>query len=289
MNLHAVVAPVIGAVNPLIPVNLLVSIGATSNPDFTKSAAYATPGSFTASIGGAFTASSSGTTLAVADVSSGSLQVGDIVSGTDGTNALQADTVIIQQLSGAAGGVGTYQMSAGASPGDLGSCEIASLSEVLNVTAIAQGQPQAGQELSDATGALLPGTLITGQINGQPGGPGLYSINQMQTVAAETMIAAMVIIAQVQPVPASALRQIDGINLQGSHRWLYANGLIRGIIRFRLKGGDLCVLPDGSVWLVTQTLEGWNTAGWSKVLITLQNTAPFNPLGFQPTANTGIG
>jgi hypothetical protein len=235
---------------------------------------YATPGALTASIGGTFTASipdpiNNPTTLNVAAVLTGSLQVGDAVSGTDGSgNSLPAGTSILSQLTGTPGGIGTYQMSVG---GTLGSCTVTSASDVLNATAVAAGVLQSGQTLADATSALLPGTLITGQISGSQGGPGLYSISQQQTAASEAMTTSLSLFAQVQPMASGDLRHMDALNIQGSHRALYYNGQINGIVRVALKGGDVVTLANGSVWKVTQSLEPfYDTASWSKVAITLQ-------------------
>jgi hypothetical protein len=198
MNLHSIVAPIIGAVNPLIPVTLQISVGFTTNADFTKSPAYATPGALTAS-----------------------------VTGT-----------------------------------------------VLDVTAIASGVLQDGQTLSDLTSDLLPNTIITEQLTGTKGGIGTYSLNQAQTVDSEAMTTSMTVIAQVQALSGRDLRQIEGLNLQGTLKTIYVNGRIAGVVRVQSKGGDLVTLPDGSVWLVSQVLEPWNaTAGWTKAVIALQDGA----------------
>jgi hypothetical protein len=275
MNLHSIISPYIGAVNPPQTVKVQISVGASGNSDATRTPVYATPGSLTASIGGTFTASipdpvNNPTTLNVAAVLTGSLQAGDEISGTDGTNTLPAGTTIIEQLTGTPGSIGTYEISQSAV---LNSCTVTSASTVLNVTAISQGVLQAGQTLADTTGGLTAGTLITGQLQGNAGASGLYSISQQQTVASETMTISMAITAQVQPLAASDLRHMDALNLQGSHRTLYASAPIRGIVRPALKGGDRITLPDESVWLVSQVMEPFfSTAGWQKVTITLQNS-----------------
>lgn len=78
--------------------------------------------------------------------------------------------------------------------------------------------------------------------------------------------------AQVQPLSGKDLRQIEGLNLQGTLKAIYINGAIDGIVRVAAKGGDLVTLPDSSVWLVSQILEDFNlTAGWTKAVITLQD------------------
>lgn len=275
MNLHSIVAPIIGAVNPNQPISVAVSIGNMTNADGTPALSYATPGALTASIGGTFTASipdpvNNPTTLNVAAVLTGSLQVGDDVSGTDGSgNSLPAGTSILSQLSGTPGGIGTYQLSAGAT---LGSTTVTSASTVLNASSVTAGQARAGQTLADGTSALLPGTLITGQLSGSPGGAGLYSISQQQTVAAEAMTTSLTLFAQIQPVTTGDLRHLDSLNIQGSHRAVYYNGNISPAVRVALKGGDIVTLPDGSVWKVTEKAEPFfDTAGWSKVIITLQD------------------
>ena len=270
--MHAIVAPYVGVINPLQPVLVQVGVGRTKSADASLNPAYATPGAITASIGGTFTASipdpTEPTTLVVGIILTGSLQAGDAVTGSDGTNALPAGTTIIEQLSGTPGGIGDYELS---QPAVLDSCEVTSASTVLNVSAVGAGVLQAGQTVADAGPTLLPGTLITGFLSGLNGGPGLYGLSQQQTVASEAMTTSMSIIAQEQPLSASDLRHMDALNLQGSHRAFYFSAMIRGIVRVSLKGGDLLTLSDGSVWLVTQPLENWATSGWSKCLATLQN------------------
>jgi hypothetical protein len=272
VNLHQIVSSAIGAVNPQQQIGVRVSVGSTPNPsgDATSSPAYATPGAITAAIGGTFTATAAGTTLSVSAVLSGSLQAGDAVSGSDGANTLPAGCYIIAQLSGTAGGTGTYQLSAAPASGTLGACTVTSASTVLDVSAVSAGVLQPGQALADS-GALLAGTTITASLGGA-GGPGLYSVSQQQTVAAEAMSTAMTILAQVQPLAASELRHVDALNLQGTHRACYVSAPIRGQQRPTLKGGDLVTLPDGSTWLVTQPLEAYfETSGWTKFMITLQD------------------
>lgn len=143
---------------------------------------------------------------------------------------------------------------------------------VLTITAVASGQPQAGQTLTGGTLPLLGGTLITGQLTGSPGGAGTYSVNREQTVASQAVSTAALIMAQVQPLTYKDLMQLDGLNQGGDRKGLYTNGDLNGVIRVQVKGGDLIDLPDGTRWLVNQQLEGWAvTAGWTKVAMTLQN------------------
>lgn len=79
------------------------------------------------------------------------------------------------------------------------------------------------------------------------------------------------VLVQVQALSGRDLRQVEGLNLQGTLRSIYINGEIDGVVRVALKGGDLITLPDCSVWLVTLVPEPWTTtAGWTKAIMTLQ-------------------
>ena len=77
---------------------------------------------------------------------------------------------------------------------------------------------------------------------------------------------------QVQSLTGPDLRQIDGLNLNGTKRAIYMNGRADGVVRSLLKGGDLITLtngPNAGIWLVALTLEQW--PDWAKVAVTLQN------------------
>lgn len=81
--------------------------------------------------------------------------------------------------------------------------------------------------------------------------------------------------AQVQAMSSRDLRQVSGLNLQGSMSAIYLMGDIEGLVRPLVKGGDLIRFPDGSVYLVVVALENWGATGspaeqWSKVAAQLQ-------------------
>lgn len=102
MNLHGIAGPIVGAVNPQIPVSVRISTGpATTSADGTQTPGYATPGAITAAI--------AGTVLTVSVVSSGRLQAGQALA--DLTSALLPGTTITGQLTGVAGGPGTYAVN----------------------------------------------------------------------------------------------------------------------------------------------------------------------------------
>lgn len=274
LNLHSLVSGAIGRVNRPLVVSIMVSVGDAAGPDGSRTPAYATPGSLTASVGAAFTASvpdpTNPTVVDVSAIAQGMLSPGDLLAASDGSNALPAGCTVVSQLSGATGGVGTYQINAGPPSGVLNPCAGVSASNVLWVTDVAAGVPQVGQTLSDA-GALLAETMIVGLGTGS-GGTGTYLLSQQQTVAPEAMGTALSLTAQVQPMTWRDVLQLQGLNLQGTRKKIYLRGAVDGIVRVALKGGDLVQLPDGSTWLVAQQLEAFNmTAGWTSAAITLQD------------------
>jgi hypothetical protein len=78
--------------------------------------------------------------------------------------------------------------------------------------------------------------------------------------------------AQVQPETWRDIQQMDGLNIQGTRKVMYINGATDGLVRVFAMGGDIVTFPDGTVWLVAQTLEDFSlTAGWTKAALTLQN------------------
>jgi hypothetical protein len=82
--------------------------------------------------------------------------------------------------------------------------------------------------------------------------------------------------AQVQALDGSDLKQLEGLNIQGSIRALYMYGNLAGVIRPDSKGGDLVTIGAQSgapallvgIWLVTKVLESWPE--WTKVAICKQ-------------------
>lgn len=74
---------------------------------------------------------------------------------------------------------------------------------------------------------------------------------------------------EVQPLTFKDLKQLEGLNIQGSLKAIYLEGHINGIVRSKNKGGDLVTDAKGNVWLVTQVLEFW--PDWTKVAVTLQD------------------
>lgn len=137
MNLHGIVAPVIGVVNPHTPVSIRISSGWTTDDDGTRVPSYEAPASFTGSI--------SGSTLTVSAVTSGVIAIGQTVNGS----GVAAGTVITGLGTGT-GGVGTYTVS--------GSQDASSTAMTSDLVLYAQVQPLSWRDLQMLDGLNLSGT-----------------------------------------------------------------------------------------------------------------------------------
>jgi hypothetical protein len=73
--------------------------------------------------------------------------------------------------------------------------------------------------------------------------------------------------AQIQALDSKDLKQLDGLNIQGTIKAIYLRGIFAGVIRPDGVGGDI-VQIDGQNWLVVKILEGWPF--WTKAAIVLQ-------------------
>ena len=84
-----------------------------------------------------------------------------------------------------------------------------------------------------------------------------------------TYAAAVIGPAQIQALDAIDLKQLDGLNIQGTIRAIYLRGSLAGALRPDQTGGDL-IKTDGGLktWLVVKVLEAWPT--WTKAAIVQQ-------------------
>ena len=73
--------------------------------------------------------------------------------------------------------------------------------------------------------------------------------------------------AQIQALDANDIKQLDGLNIQGTVRAIYLRGVLAGVVRPDGTGGDLVEI-GAETWLVVKVLEGWPT--WTKAAIVLQ-------------------
>lgn len=123
--------------------------GATQTLDFAKSVTLT-----------ATAATTSGTTLTVAGTVTGSINIGDVVSGTQGANSLPANTTILAFGTGT-GGAGTYIMSAAGTPGNLSAFALTATG-YLGATAVALKLNQnSGAVLSQGAAAAVPATFMS--------------------------------------------------------------------------------------------------------------------------------
>lgn len=73
--------------------------------------------------------------------------------------------------------------------------------------------------------------------------------------------------AQIQALDANDIKQLDGLNIQGTVRAIYLRGVLAGVVRPDGTGGDLVEI-GAETWLVVKVLEGWPT--WTKAAVVLQ-------------------
>jgi hypothetical protein len=148
-------------------------------------AATATPttGTCTGSIGPqtvSFTGSIAGNVLTVSAVSSGTLVAGAILTGGTG---IVTNTTITAQLSGTAGGIGTYSVNVPEQT--VASAALTGTYGLLNVSvAPASGTLSIGQTLTGS--GVTAGTYIS-QLGTGTGGTGTYYVSPTQTVGSITI------------------------------------------------------------------------------------------------------
>ncbi len=74
---------------------------------------------------------------------------------------------------------------------------------------------------------------------------------------------------QIQALDADDIRQLDGLNIQGTIRAIYLRGTLAGVVRPNQTGGDLVKRKnDSETWLVVKVLESW--PDWTKAAIVRQ-------------------
>jgi hypothetical protein len=126
------------------------------------------------------TGSISGDVMTVTAVGSGTLVVGGILSGT----GVATGTQIVSQLTGTAGGIGTYSVSIPEQT--VASTTISETYGTLTVSAVSSGTLGVGDALS-GTG-VTTGTTITALGTGT-GGTGTYIVSPSQTASSTTITA----------------------------------------------------------------------------------------------------
>jgi hypothetical protein len=77
--------------------------------------------------------------------------------------------------------------------------------------------------------------------------------------------------ANVQALDSIDLKQLDGLNIQGTIRAIYLSGNLAGVIRPDQIGGDIVQMGTPTKnWLVVKVLEHWDS--WTKAAIVLQGS-----------------
>jgi|SRR5215469_3353889 len=133
---------------------------------------------------GSFTGTIADDVMDITAVSSGVVVVGGAITGT----GVAANTVVLNQITGTPGGVGTYTVSPGKQ-----SVSSETLSETyaeLTASSVT-GVIEPGQALAGA--GLAAGSVITAPISGT-GGAGTYVVSPTQTVASEAMTAGAAVV-----------------------------------------------------------------------------------------------
>lgn len=80
--------------------------------------------------------------------------------------------------------------------------------------------------------------------------------------------AAVPAFAQLQALSGDDLKQLEGLNVQGTLLSCYVDGVIKAVERPSGVGGDLVTRADGTVWLVVHVFENWGD--WTRAAICLQ-------------------
>lgn len=130
------------------------------------------------------TASIATTTMTVTAIGSGTLFAGQTISGS----GVSTGTTIVSQLTGTAGGTGTYQVSISQTASST-AIAATSTSGVLTVSAVSSGTLAIGQVIS-GTG-VTAGTYITAKLTGT-GGTGTYVVSASQTASSTAITAGTV-------------------------------------------------------------------------------------------------
>lgn len=77
------------------------------------------------------------------------------------------------------------------------------------------------------------------------------------------------LIAQVQALGKKDIEHLANLNISDCERMVYANAQLQATDRREQTGGDLLFF-EGRVWMVMAVMEGWTTAGWSRVAVSKQ-------------------
>jgi hypothetical protein len=159
-----------------------------------------------------FIGSISAAVLNVAAVQSGSIEVGSMVTGP-GIPPRQ----VVGQISGEPNGVGAYAIWYIEGRGfSLPTTNMTGTYGVLTVGSVSSGKVAAGQQVTDATGGILPETAIQANLSGDGAGSA-WVVNKAQTVASENMT--------MTGAPFRVVyRPVSGATVNSGAFWIQQNG-----------------------------------------------------------------
>ncbi len=164
------------------------------------------------------TASIAGVVMTVSAVAAGTvLAAGQTLAGT----GVDPSTSIVNQLTGTAGGTGTYTVSISQT---VASTTVTASGGGLTVSAVTSGVLAVGQTISGS--GITAGTTITALGTGT-GGTGTYAVSVSQTAASTTVTASGGVLT-VTAVGSGALAVGDAISGSGVTAGTYITGLITG-------------------------------------------------------------
>lgn len=218
-----------------------------------------TEATFTASLGAAFTATGTGTSLAVTSVT-GLISIGDAITGTGVPTS--PVTTFASQVSGTVGGAGTY-LTNQATTASTASCTCAS--DVLDVTICAS--PTITPNLTLAGSGVTGTPIIGAQLSGTSGGVGTYLISgAQQHVVSEAMTGALTPVAVTYDATSGGFWITSGATGVGSTA-AYATGTAAAPLGLTLATGAVlsqgaaAATPAAFMTGVTAVTQDWVTFG----------------------------
>jgi hypothetical protein len=161
-----------------------------------------------------FTGSISAAVLNVTAIRAGSIQVGSMITGP---GIPLGGRQVVSQISGQPNGVGTYAIWYTQGRGySLPTTNTTETYGVLTVGSVSSGRVAVGQQVTDATGGVLPDTAIQANLSGNGAGS-TWVVNKAQNVASESMT--------MTGAPLGVTyRPVKGATVNSGAFWIQQNG-----------------------------------------------------------------
>jgi hypothetical protein len=218
----------------------------------------------------AVTGSIAGTTLTVTAVSSGALFAGQTISGTGVT----AGTKIVSQLTGSAGGTGTYQVDTSQTASST-AVAATSTSGIMTVSAVASGTIRVGQSVAGS--GVTAGTTVSALLSGS-GGAGTYVVSASQTASSTTLtLGAATVTYDSQSGAFVVTGGTPGINGAISF------GSNTAAAALKLDAADGAVISQGAAAVTSASGGQTPSAFMNLVAADTQNWFSLTTVGFKPS------